>query len=118
MDVLLDVLLSLLARPAAPLPSAPLREAVNGVWRVCCDELSGNGVADLVRVIAAGKGEEGERSEGPDGRQWSCCAEVRSGPGHLVNGPVFDTANQHRRLSYSKQLCCDGVWGGGAAKMN
>ncbi len=44
-DRLLDVLLSLLARPAAPLPSAPLREAVEATFRVFTDAITPTGVS-------------------------------------------------------------------------
>jgi len=44
-DRLLDILLSLLARPAAPLPSAPLREAVEAVFRAFADAVTPVGAA-------------------------------------------------------------------------
>ncbi len=43
-EVLLDVLLSLLSRPCAPLPSAPLRGACEAVWRTCCEALTAEGM--------------------------------------------------------------------------
>jgi DNA polymerase phi len=49
--VLVDVLLALLARPAAPLPAAPLREAVEALFRATCTELTPAGLQDLVRVV-------------------------------------------------------------------
>lgn len=42
-DTLMDVLLSLLARNAAPLPSAPLRDAVEHVFRSFADDLTPTG---------------------------------------------------------------------------
>lgn len=42
-DTLMDVLLSLLARNAAPLPSAPLRDAVEHVFRCFADDLTATG---------------------------------------------------------------------------
>ncbi|KAK9814621.1 hypothetical protein WJX72_008822 [[Myrmecia] bisecta] len=67
MDVLLDILLSLLARPAAPLPSAPLREAVEGVFKAFCEHLTPTGMQDLLRIIAqredAKKDEDGVFAE-------------------------------------------------------
>ncbi len=42
-DTLMDVLLSLLARNAAPLPSAPLRDAVEHVFRAFADDLTATG---------------------------------------------------------------------------
>ena len=43
MDTLMDVLLALLAQTSASLPSAPLREAVEHVFRVFCDQLTPTG---------------------------------------------------------------------------
>lgn len=43
MDVLMDVLLSQLARTSPTLPSAPLREAVEQVFRAFCADLTGTG---------------------------------------------------------------------------
>lgn len=42
-DVLLDLLLSQLARPADALPSAPLRGAVDALFRVVCHDLRPTG---------------------------------------------------------------------------
>lgn len=39
-DVLLDVELALLSRPAEALPSAPLRDAVEALFRVTCHVLT------------------------------------------------------------------------------
>ena len=44
-DMLMDVLLSMLAHNAAPLPAAPLREAVNHVFRAFADDLTATGKA-------------------------------------------------------------------------
>ena len=46
-DRLLDVLLSLLARPATPLPSAPLRDAVEAVFRAFSDAITPTGTRVL-----------------------------------------------------------------------
>lgn len=43
MDTLMDILLTLLAQPAGALPSAPLREAVEHVFRVFCEDLTPTG---------------------------------------------------------------------------
>lgn len=43
-ELLVDVLLSLLSRPAAPLPSAPLRGACEALWRSACDGLTAEGL--------------------------------------------------------------------------
>lgn len=53
--LVVDVLLSLLSRPAAPLPSAPLRSACEALWRATCDGLTEEGmqvcdVREQVRV--------------------------------------------------------------------
>ncbi|PNH10963.1 hypothetical protein TSOC_002263 [Tetrabaena socialis] len=59
-DLLVDVLLALMARPGGSVPIAPLREAAETLWRQCCDQLSGEGLADIVRVVAAGGKGEGQ----------------------------------------------------------
>ncbi len=43
MDRLMDVLLSLLSVPAATLPSAPLRDAVESLFRSCAAQLTSAG---------------------------------------------------------------------------
>lgn len=53
MNVLLDLLLSLLSRPSAPLPSAPLREACEATFRAFADCLTSTGMQDLLRVVDA-----------------------------------------------------------------
>ena len=50
-DRLLDILLSLLARPAAPLPSAPLREAVEAVFRAFADAVTPVGAGSLLKSL-------------------------------------------------------------------
>ncbi|KAK9903496.1 hypothetical protein WJX75_007153 [Coccomyxa subellipsoidea] len=52
MDRLMDVLLSLLSVPAATLPSAPLRDAVDSLFRSCAAHLTSAGMDDLLRVAA------------------------------------------------------------------
>jgi hypothetical protein len=58
-------------RPAAALPilpqslpSAPLREAAEALWRGCCEGLTAEGLADLLRVVAAGGKGAGQDAEG------------------------------------------------------
>ena len=53
-DTLMDVLLSLLARNAAPLPSAPLRDAVEHVFRAFADDLTPTGARRGARLGALG----------------------------------------------------------------
>lgn len=52
-QVLLDVLLSLLSRPSAPLPSAPLRAACEALWRAACDALTPAGMQVRVYPMLA-----------------------------------------------------------------
>ncbi len=42
-DALVDVLLALLSKRTAPLPSAPLREAVEGAFRAMADSVTATG---------------------------------------------------------------------------
>ncbi|GFR51036.1 hypothetical protein Agub_g13364, partial [Astrephomene gubernaculifera] len=63
-EVLVDVLLAIMARPGGSVPIAPLREAADTLWRQCCEGLSGEGLGDLVRVVAAGGKGEGQDAAG------------------------------------------------------
>ncbi|GLC57322.1 hypothetical protein PLESTB_001211700 [Pleodorina starrii] len=78
-DVLVDLMLALMARPGgggggrggrggggspSPVPVAPLRDAAEALWRQCCEGISAEGLADLVRVVAAGGKGEGQDVEG------------------------------------------------------
>jgi len=51
-DTLMDVLLSLLARNAAPLPSVPLRDAVEHVFRAFADDLTPTGKPVLTSCLS------------------------------------------------------------------
>lgn len=42
-DALVDALLSLLSKTTAPLPSTPLRDAVEAVFRNMCDSVTATG---------------------------------------------------------------------------
>ncbi|RMZ53345.1 hypothetical protein APUTEX25_004833, partial [Auxenochlorella protothecoides] len=55
-DTLVDVVLSLLARPCSPMPSAPLRNAAESVFRVFATDLTTTGLQDLLRVLASSAG--------------------------------------------------------------
>lgn len=61
MDTLVDVLLALLAPTSTSLPSAPLREAVEHVFRVFCDQLTPTGASwgwvSRGAIISGGRGE-------------------------------------------------------------
>ncbi|KAL6769432.1 hypothetical protein ACKKBG_A30985 [Auxenochlorella protothecoides x Auxenochlorella symbiontica] len=76
-DTLVDVVLSLLARPCSPMPSAPLRNAAESVFRVFATDLTTTGLQDLLRVLASlaggpeevlgeGEGSEQEDDEGSE----------------------------------------------------
>ncbi|DBB02081.1 TPA: DNA-directed DNA polymerase [Trebouxia sp. C0004] len=51
MDVLVDILLSLLGRSGDALPFGPLREACEALFRAFADQVTSQGFADLVRVV-------------------------------------------------------------------
>jgi len=51
MDVLVDILLSLLGRSGDALPFGPLREACEALFRAFAEQVTSQGFADLVRVV-------------------------------------------------------------------
>ncbi|DBB15045.1 TPA: hypothetical protein ACH3X3_004628 [Trebouxia sp. C0006] len=51
MDVLVDILLSLLGRSGDALPFGPLREACEALFRAFAEQVTSEGFADLVRVV-------------------------------------------------------------------
>lgn len=63
MDVLVDILLSLLVRAGDALPFAPLREACETLFRAFADQVTSQGFRDMIRVVqqaAAGQDDEEE----------------------------------------------------------
>ncbi|GLI61735.1 hypothetical protein VaNZ11_004161, partial [Volvox africanus] len=63
-DVLVDVMLAVMAQPVGSVPTSPLREAAESLWRQCCAAVSADGLADVVRVVAAGGKGEGQSTAG------------------------------------------------------
>ena len=51
MDVLVDILLSLLGRSGDALPFGPLREACEDLFRAFVEHVTGQGFIDMVRVV-------------------------------------------------------------------
>lgn len=51
MDVLVDILLSLLGRAGDALPFHPLREASEALFRAFAEQVTAQGLADLLRVV-------------------------------------------------------------------
>ena len=50
-DVLVDILLSLLGRAGDALPFTPLREACEALFRAVADQVTPQGLEDLIRVV-------------------------------------------------------------------
>lgn len=64
MDVLVDILLSLLGRSGDALPFGPLREACEGLFRAFAEQVTPQGFADLVRVVQqAPEGQDDEEED-------------------------------------------------------
>ena len=59
MDVLVDILLSLLGRAGDALPFHPLREACEALFRAFAEQVTPQGFEDLIRVVQ-------QASEGPN----------------------------------------------------
>ena len=59
MDVLVDILLSLLGRAGDALPFHPLREACEALFRAFAEQVTPQGFEDLIRVVQ-------QTPEGPD----------------------------------------------------
>ena len=51
MDVLVDILLSLLGRSGDALPFGPLREACEALFRAFVEHVTSQGFTDMVRVV-------------------------------------------------------------------
>lgn len=64
MDVLVDILLSLLGRSGDALPFGPLREACEALFRAFAEQVTSQGFGDLVRVVQLAP--EGQADEGED----------------------------------------------------
>ena len=64
MDVLVDILLSLLGRSGDALPFGPLREACEALFRAFAEQVTSEGFADLVRVVQ--QPPEGQADEDDD----------------------------------------------------
>ncbi|KAK9827786.1 hypothetical protein WJX74_002012 [Apatococcus lobatus] len=63
-DVLLGTLLTLLAAPSQTLPTAPLRAAVQAVFRPICPQLTASGVQELMKVVTQSGLSAGQPAEG------------------------------------------------------
>ncbi len=64
MDVLVDILLSLLGRSGDALPFGPLREACEALFRAFAEQVTSQGFEDLVRVVQPeGQGDEEEEED-------------------------------------------------------
>lgn len=59
MDVLVDILLSLLGRAGDALPFHPLRESCEALFRAFAEQVTPQGFEDLIRVVQ-------QTSEGPN----------------------------------------------------
>ena len=67
MDVLVDILLSLLGRAGDALPFGPLKEACEALFRAFAEQVTPQGFGDLVRVVQpAPEGQDEEEDDGGD----------------------------------------------------
>ena len=64
MNVLVDILLSLLGRSGDALPFGPLREACEALFRAFAEQVTSQGFGDLVRVVQLAP--EGQADEEED----------------------------------------------------
>ena len=64
MDVLVDILLSLLGRSGDALPFGPLKECCEALFRVFAEQVTSQGFGDLVRVVQqAPEGQAGDEED-------------------------------------------------------
>ena len=64
MDVLVDILLSLLGRAGDALPFGPLKEACEALFRAFAEQVTPQGLEDLVRVAQpASEGQDDEEED-------------------------------------------------------
>lgn len=66
MDVLVDILLSLLGRAGDALPFGPLKEACEALFRAFAEQVTPQGFGDLVRVVQPTPEGQGEGEEDDD----------------------------------------------------
>ncbi|GAB4814705.1 hypothetical protein N2152v2_001751 [Parachlorella kessleri] len=103
MDTLMDVLLALLAQTSASLPSAPLREAVEHVFRVFCDQLTPTGMQDMLRVIGRpvqqSQGEEGIFDSEEEGEEGGDAASSEDEEGGGSDGESSDEEGEEEGSS-------------------
>ena len=64
MDVLVDILLSLLGRSGDALPFGPLKECCEALFRVFAEQVTAQGFGDLVRIVQqAPEGQAGDEED-------------------------------------------------------
>lgn len=66
MDVLVDILLSLLGRAGDALPFGPLKEACEALFRAFAEQVTPQGFGDLVRVVQPTPEGQGAEEEDDD----------------------------------------------------
>lgn len=67
MDVLVDILLSLLGRAGDALPFGPLKEACEALFRAFAEQVTPQGFGDLVRVVQpVSEGQDEEEDDDDD----------------------------------------------------
>lgn len=91
MDVLVDILLSLLGRSGDSLPFGPLREACEALFRAFVDQVTPQGFNDMVRVVqqTAGPQPEAEEDEEVFEEEEEVEAEAEAAGGGLLFATIF-----------------------------
>lgn len=110
MDVLVDILLSLLGRSGDALPFGPLREACEGLFRAFAEQVTPQGFADLVRVVQqAPEGqddeEEDEVFEDEDEDMLAGMGRPPAGWGVSSFGGTVFQGHAHTTCLYKRLLC-------------
>lgn len=88
MDVLVDILLSLLGRAGDALPFAPLREACEALFRAFAEQVTPQGFGDLVRVVQQAPAGQDDEEEDDDMFEEAEGADEEAAAGLPFTSPI------------------------------
>lgn len=99
MDVLVDILLSLLGRAGDALPFGPLRESCKALFRAFAEQVTPQGFGDLIRVVRQTPEGKTDEEEDEDDDMFEEDEEEEETPAGLPLSLI-------RLWRFSKYFCC------------